>query len=250
MNTSIKYISVFLAATALSSCAGTIEKLEKIGQKPPVSQIANPTEQAGYKPVSWPTPVEAGDYNQQSGSLWASGSRSFFKDQRAARIGDILTIIVDIDDEAGLTNTSASSRTGNESLAAPKLFGLEEKLLKVLPGDPELDNLLDVSGNNSVSGAGSIDRSEQIKLKIAAMVTQILPNGNMVIRGTQDVRVNYEVRQVAIEGVIRPQDISSENTILGEQIAEARVSYGGEGTISNVQQPRVGTQVIDILSPF
>lgn len=250
MKTSMKYITVFLAATALSACANTIERLENVGKAPPVSQISNPTEQPGYKPISWPTPVEPGEYNQQAGSLWASGSRSFFKDQRAARVGDILTIIIDIDDEAGLTNTSASSRTGTENLAAPKLFGLEDKLKALLPGDQDLNALLSVAGNNSVQGDGSIDRKEEIKLKIAAMVSQILPNGNMVVRGTQDVRVNFEVRQVAIEGVIRPQDISSENTILGEQIAEARVSYGGQGTISNVQQPRIGTQVIDILSPF
>jgi flagellar L-ring protein precursor FlgH len=250
MKISMKYITVFLAATALSACAGTIERLENVGKKPPVSEISNPTEVAGYKPVSWPTPVEPAAYSQQSGSLWAAGSRSFFKDQRAARVGDILTIVVDIDDEAGLTNSSSSSRTGTENLAAPKLFGLEDKLKAFIPGDQDLSSLLNVSGNNSVKGDGAIDRSEQIKLKIAAMVTQILPNGNMVVRGTQDVRVNFEVRQVSIEGVIRPQDISSDNTVLGEQIAEARVSYGGEGTISNVQQPRLGTQVIDILSPF
>ena len=250
MKSPLKYISILVTATALTACANTIERLEGVGKKPPVSAISNPTEEAGYKPVSWPAPIESGGFNKQSGSLWASGSRSFFKDQRAARVGDILTIVVDIDDEAGLTNSSSSSRTGTENLAAPKLFGLEDKLKAFIPGDQDLTSLLNVSGNNSVKGNGAIDRKEQIKLKIAAMVTQILPNGNLVVKGTQDVRVNFEVRQVAIEGVIRPQDISSENTILGEQIAEARVSYGGEGTISNVQQPRIGTQVIDILSPF
>lgn len=250
MKTSLKYISIFLAATSLTACAGTIEKLEKVGKTPPVSEISNPIEQAGYKPLSWPTPVEPADYSKRAGSLWASGSRSFFKDQRATRVGDILTIVVDINDQAGLVNRTARSRNSVENLAAPDVFGFEKKALKVLPGDPDLESLLNITGNNNIEGDGSIDRQEQIRLKIAAMVTQILPNGNLVIKGTQDIRVNYEVRQVAIEGVIRPQDISSENTILGEQIAEARVTYGGQGTISDVQQPRVGSQVIDILSPF
>lgn len=250
MKNKVKYFSVLIAAASLSACAGTIEKLEKVGKKPPVSEISNPVENPGYKPVSWPTPLEPAPADRGAGSLWAEGSRSFFKDQRAARVGDILTIILQINDKADLTNSTTRSRTSTENLATPNVFGLEEKLLKVLPGNPQVDSLVDVSGSNSTSGDGQIGREEEIDLKIAAMVTQILPNGNLVIRGTQDLRVNYEVRQVSIEGVIRPQDISSDNTVQGEQIAEARVSYGGEGTLSDIQQPRVGTQVIDILSPF
>jgi flagellar L-ring protein precursor FlgH len=250
MNKTAKYISILAVATSLTACANTIERLEKVGKAPPVREIQNPIEQANYQPVSWPTPVEPGDYVKNSGSLWAKGSRSFFKDQRASRVGDILTIVVDINDDADLTNKTSQSRTNTENLAAPNVFGLEETALKLLPGNPILSSLLNINGNNTTEGDGQIGRGEQINLKIAAMITQVLPNGNMVVQGTQDLRVNYEVRQVFISGVIRPEDISSENTIQSEQIAEARVSYGGEGTLSDIQQPRYGTQVIDILSPF
>lgn len=245
-----KYISIFAVATSLSACANTIERLENVGKAPPVREITNPIEQPSYQPVSWPTPFEPTAHVQQSGSLWASGSRSFFKDQRAARVGDILTIIIEIDDEADLTNSTTQSRTNTENLAADNVFGLEEKLLKLLPGNPVLSSLLNINGNNDISGDGQIGREEEINLRLAAMVTQVLPNGNLVVQGTQDLRVNYEVRQIFVSGVIRPEDISSDNTIMSEQIAEARVSYGGEGTLSDIQQPRYGSQVIDILSPF
>ncbi len=250
MKKTAQYISIIALAASLSACSGTIEKLESVGKMPPVREITNPIEQPSYQPVSWPSPIESSPYVKNSGSLWSNGSRSFFKDQRASRVGDIFTIIVEIDDEADLTNNTSSSRTNTENLSAPNVFGLEESILKLLPGNPSLSSLLNINGNNSVEGDGAIDREEEINLKIAAMVTQVLPNGNLVVQGTQDLRVNFEVRQVFVSGVIRPQDISSENTIMSEQIAEARVSYGGEGTLSDVQQPRYGTQVIDILSPF
>lgn len=250
MKNIVKNISVIAIAASVTACSSTMDRLDKVGKAPPVREISNPVEQPNYQPVSWPSPVQAGEHIKNSGSLWAEGSRSFFKDQRASRVGDILTIVIEIDDQADLTNSTTSSRTSTEDLAAPNLFGLEEKLLKLLPGDPSLSSLLNISGNNNVQGDGTIGREEEINLRIAAMVTQVLPNGNLVVQGTQDLRVNYEVRQIFVSGVIRPEDISSDNTILSEQIAEARVSYGGEGTLSDVQQPRYGTQVIDILSPF
>lgn len=243
-------LSVIALAATVSACSNTLDRLDQVGKTPPVREIANPIEQPNYQPVSWPTPVQPGEYTKNNGSLWASGSRSFFKDQRANRVGDILTIIIEIDDEADLTNSTTSSRTSTEDLSVPGLFGLQEKLLKLLPGNPDLQSLLSIDSNNDVQGDGQIGREEEINLRLAAMVTQVLPNGNLVVQGTQDLRVNYEVRQLFVSGVIRPEDISSENTIMSEQIAEARVSYGGEGTLSDVQQPRYGTQVIDILSPF
>ena len=244
----LKYLPVIIA---LSACGNTLDRLENVGRPPVVTQPQNPVQHASYQPLtSWPTPLEPEARNRSPNSLWESGSRSFFKDQRATRVGDILTVIINIADEAELSNTTTRGRTTSEDLSATTLFGLEEKLLKVLPGNPNLNDLFNIDGNSTSNGNGTITREEEITTKMAAVVTQVLPNGNMVIRGTQQVRVNYEKRDMVIEGIIRPEDISSDNTINSEQIAEARVIYGGEGLISDVQQPRVGNQVIDILSPF
>ena len=250
MKNTIKKLRYAPLIVAVTACSATLDRLEEIGQPPAHQEIQNPVQQADYKPLTWPTPIETVYAPRSANSLWATGSKSFFKDQRAARVGDILTVLIDIDDEAELENTTEQTRGTQETLAAPQFLGLEEKLLKVLPGDPQLSDFLNINGSNNHTGEGTIEREEEIRLRLAATVTQVLPNGNLVIYGTQEVRVNYELRQVSIDGVIRPEDISSDNTIGSDQIAEARVSYGGRGTISNVQQPRVGTQVLDVISPF
>ena len=82
------------------------------------------------------------------------------------------------------------------------------------------------------------------------MITEVLPNGNLAIFGRQEVQVNFERRDLVVAGVIRPEDITSGNTIAYEQIAEARVSYGGQGQITDFQQPRYGQQLYDIVFPF
>lgn len=246
----IKNLLLLLAVTSLTACGNTLDRLSEVGQPPQIQPIANPVQHASYRPLTWPTPIEPAVHRGGANSLWQTGARSFFKDQRAGRVGDILTVLIAIDDKADLTNKTAKKRTTSENLAATNFLGLEEKLTKVLPGDPQLGSLLNLNGSNDHQGDGTIGREEEIKVKLAAIVTQVLPNGNLVIHGTQEARVNYEVRQITIDGVIRPEDISSDNTVSGEQIAEARISYGGRGALSDVQQPRVGTQVMDILSPF
>lgn len=243
-------ISAFVALMLTSSCAGTIEKIENVGKAPEMRPLNNPVEQTGYSPLTWPTPIEPTEKEHNPGSLWATGAKSFFKDQRATRTGDIVTVTISIADQANLTNKSSRTRTNKDNLAAPNFLGLEKTATKILPGDPQLDSLVSITGDTNTEGDGQIDRKEEIKLKIAAIVTQVLPNGNLVIHGSQDVRVNYEVRQVSIDGVVRPQDIDSDNSINSDQIAEARILYGGKGTISDLQQPRYGSQIIDILSPF
>ena len=181
-------------------------------------------------------------------SLWRPGSKAFFRDQRARAIGDILTVSIEINDSAQLRNETQKSRSGSESMGAPRLFGLEAS--KLVPSTVNPATLLDVTGDSSNRGSGQIARNEKIALQVAAVVQQVLPNGNLVINGRQEVRVNHEVRELGITGIVRPEDIMSDNRITYEKIADARVTYGGRGALSDVQQPRYGTQILDILSPF
>lgn len=245
-------VTIF-AATSLGGCS-YVDKVRDIGETPKLSAIENPVMQAGYRPVSMPMPIPE-KISYSPNSLWRTGARAFFEDQRARRVGDILTVIVEITDKAELDNATSRKRDNEENAGIPKLGGYElSKLLdRVIPGkagDLDLSNFVSASSDSKSEGGGGIDREEKITTRIAAVVTQVLPNGNMVIEGRQEVRVNYEMRELIVAGVVRPEDITSENTIPIAKIAEARVSYGGKGQISDVQQPRYGQQFLDIVLPF
>lgn len=239
-----------IACTALLSACGKFEQIENIGKTPELKQVTNPIEERDYQPVTWPLPESNSPSRSYAGSLWQQGSRHFFRDQRAARVGDIVRVRVQIQDQAALENETERERVNNETLNAPNLFGLESAVYGLIPGNQDPTNLLTLQGNNNGSGRGSTERTERIETQVAALVTQILPNGNMVVKGSQEIRVNFEVREVSIAGVIRPEDIDADNTIESNKIAQARISYGGRGQITDMQQPRWGNQVIDILSPF
>ena len=177
-------------------------------------------------------------------------ARAFLKDQRAARVGDIVTVTIQISDKAEMTNTSKRSRNNKEAAGLPSFLGYESSLNAILPNAVNPASLIDLNSNAANEGVGSVKRDETINLRVAAIVTQILPNGNMVIHGRQETRVNFEVRDLQIAGVIRQEDITSDNSVRYDKIAEARISYGGRGHITDVQQPRYGQQVLDILMPF
>jgi len=225
-------------------CSG-IDRLSQIGEQPKLTAIENPTAQPGYKPVQMPMPKpEAVSYN--ANSLWRNGSRSFFKDQRAHQIGDLLTVTVNITDQANFANETQRSRTTTEDSGITAFLG--SSLLSgntVLPG-----RLLTADATSSSDGKGSIQRQESLQTNIAAVVTQLLPNGNLVVEGKQEVRVNFEIRELIVAGIVRPEDIQSDNTIDSSKIAEARIAYGGHGQIMDVQQQRYGQQVMDVLLPF
>lgn len=238
----------FTLAVLAAGCS-TARRISEIGQPPGMTPTEDPTQLVGRQPLSMPMPT-IDDAPGQAGSLWRPGARSFFKDQRARRVGDILTVMIDISDRAQIDNTTQRTRSNKEGAELPAFLGLESKLGKVLPQAVDPGNLTDLGSDSSSKGAGSVNRQERVLLTVAAVVTQVLPNGNLVIAGRQEVRVNYEVRELTVTGVVRPEDISAQNQIRHSQIAEARISYGGHGQISDVQQPRYGQQLYDILFPF
>lgn len=183
------------------------------------------------------------------GSLWSSAPKSLFGDRRARAVGDILTVLIDIDDEAELSNTTSRERTGDEDAQATALLGFESIINNILPGGG-LDPGVSVTSSSTASGQGQVQRNEAISLKIAARVIEILPTGHLLITGRQEVRVNFELRDLQVVGLIRPEDVTRNNDITYDKMAEARISYGGRGHISDVQQPRYGQQVLDMISPF
>src|SRR4249919_4218207 len=239
-------IAALLALPALGGGCSAVDRLSQIGEQPKLSEIENPTAKPGYKPVQMPMPKpELASYN--ANSLWRNGSRAFFKDQRAARIGDLLTVTVNITDKANIANETQRSRTSKEDSGITNFIGAQTitQPNKILPG-----RILTTDSTASSDGKGSVNRQEALQTNVAAVVTQILPNGNLVVEGKQEIRVNYEIRELIVAGVVRPEDIQSDNTIDSSKIAQARISYGGRGQISDVQQPRYGQQVMDVLLPF
>jgi flagellar L-ring protein FlgH len=246
--TSFRIIGIVAAAASLGGC-NIFTRLSEIGETPPLTNIQNPTHAPTYRPVSMPMPM-ARPAIREANALWRPGARAFFRDQRAADVGDIITITITINDKAKLNNETKRSRNNTENLGVSAFLGYEASFNQLLPTAINPSNLIDSSSQMNSTGTGAIARDESIELKIAGIVTQLLPNGNMVIHGRQEVRVNNEVRELQIAGVIRPEDIGSDNIITFDKIAEARVAYGGRGLITDVQQPRMGSQVMDILLPF
>ncbi len=238
-----------LLGCSLSACSNTMDRLSAIGSPPEQSRIENPQLKEGYQPVSMPMPTPKVALRQPN-SLWDSNRQAFFKDQRAANVGDILTVLIEINDKAELDNETERTRDATEDAGLDNLLGIETKLTQVLPEALDNQSLVNADSSSKSNGKGSINREEKINVRLAAVVTQVLPNGNFVIRGSQETRVNFENRILNIDGIIRPQDISVDNTVNYDQIAEARIAYGGKGQISDVQQARYGQQVYDILFPF
>jgi flagellar L-ring protein precursor FlgH len=238
-------VSVTIATTPLGGCA-MFDRLATLGEPPPLSAIENPTVQPGYKPVHMPMPTpQPASYSPNS--LWRNGSRAFFKDQRAHQVGDILTVTVNLNDKAVIANETQRSRKNEEDSGVDNLFGAKKMpfMNNALP-----TRIFTADSNSSSDGKGSVNRSEALVTNVAGVVTQVLPNGNLVVEGRQEVRVNFEIRELIVAGIVRPEDIQSDNTIDSSKIAEARIAYGGRGQITDVQQPRYSQQALDILLPF
>ena len=238
-----KLIVLATVAASLGACTTITETVKG----PELAPIGYP---AALMPVQQTLLTAPEQSPASANSLWRTGARTFFGDQRARRIGDILTVNIDIDDRAQTQNSTSRSRSNDISGGISNFFGLENSLGKAFPGGFDPQNLVGLEGQSNAAGNGSISRAERVELTIAAVVTAVMPNGNMVIQGRQEVRTNREVRELTIAGIVRPEDITAANTISHTQIAEARISYGGRGDISRVQATPAAQSLVERFSPF
>jgi flagellar L-ring protein precursor FlgH len=244
---SFKLLATLGLVALLAGCS-TMDQLSRVGEAPKLAAIENPTTQPGYRPVHMPMP-EIVPASYQPNSLFSNDARGFFKDQRAHKIGDILTVVVTIDDSAQISNATSRKRSSDNSANVGTTMG--SIFGNNVPGvDVGANGGISTGGSMADGGTGSVNRKESLQTNIAAVVTQVLPNGNLVIEGHQEVRVNFEIRDLIVQGIVRPEDVHSDNTVPSEKIAEARISYGGRGQITDVQQPRYGQQIADAILPF
>jgi flagellar L-ring protein precursor FlgH len=248
MRTALIVSAAALASSlALGACSTAIETV----RGPELAPIGYPAALVPTSQAYLPSPEQQQAARAASAnSLWRTGARTFFGDQRARRIGDIVTVSIDIDDRAQTQNSTQRSRSNDISGGISNLFGLENSLGRAFPGGFDPANLVGMEGESNANGSGSVNRSEKVSLTIAAVVTDVMSNGNLVIQGRQEVRTNREVRELTVAGIVRPEDISSANTIAHTQIAEARISYGGRGDISRVQATPAAQSLIERFSPF
>lgn len=270
-------IALLIMAAAVAGCADTLSSLRSPPTMSPMSAPKNPIDpqvsnEANAAEIGRMDPFESARLrraaaahldvsaqsaslvrapsNSASASLWSSGPQSLFDDRRARTVGDIVTILIEIDDEATINNSTTRTRSGSESLDIPDVLGLDQFADNIFPGTQVLNPAVALESSSATTGDGAVTRDEEINLRIAATVVDVLPNGHLVVTGSQEVRVNFELRDLQVAGVIRPEDISRKNTITYDKIASARISYGGRGIVSDLQRPRYGQQFFDNVSPF
>jgi flagellar L-ring protein precursor FlgH len=236
---------LLLAALALNACSG----LSGVGQPPEFTPLVPNLEHQALYTVALPEVTERRRLTDTA-SLWSAGQRSLLGDRRASRPGDILTVVIAIDDQAEISNSSARGRSGSQSMGVPQLFGIPQRIDARLPTGASLASAVELDSSSAFQGSGSVSRNERLTLRIATTIIERLPNGVVRIEGSQEVRVNNELRELIVTGYIRPEDISRRNEIAYDRIAGARISYGGRGQITQMQQPRYGQQIADIVLPF
>lgn len=245
----MKKSTILISASVVFFTLHGCGKISQVGKLPEFSPIT--TSHDFYAMNDKTGHSEKDRHNAEArSSLWHSGPTSLLGDRRAGTTGDLLTVVIEINDKAEISNTSSETRKGSETLSVPSLLGIPQYLDGKLPEGANMDTAVDLSSSSSASGNGSVKRNEKLTLRVAATVTQVLTNGHLKIQGSQEVRVNFELRELLVTGFVRPEDISRKNEITYDKIASARISYGGRGQISKVQQPRKGQQVLDLLLPF
>ena len=233
------------AVFAVTACT----RLENVGRAPEFVAPEGGAEQTAMITPGLPVSLIAPQPNDGS-SLWTRSRGSLLGDRRASLRGDILTVVIEIDDKAEISNATNRSRSGNESMGIPQLLGIPQRIAEGLPTGASVDPLVQTNSTSASAGSGTVSRNEKLELRVAATVVDVLPNGVLALQGSQEVRVNFELRELLVSGYVRPEDVSRQNEITYDKIASARISYGGRGQISDVQQPRIGQQIADIVLPF
>ncbi|MCB2115631.1 MAG: flagellar basal body L-ring protein FlgH [Rhodobacteraceae bacterium] len=236
----------------LLSCivaVGACQRLDNVGRAPAFTPVEGGQEYQAMTTPGLPQAAEPAGSNDVA-SLWSGARGSLLGDRRAGTRGDILTVVIEIDDKAEISNSSGRSRSGSDQMGVPHLLGIPQRLDRNMPDGASLATAISTSSTSDYQGNGSVARKEKLTLRVAATVVEALPNGVLRIQGSQEVRVNFEVRELIVEGFVRPEDISRQNEITYDKIAGARISYGGRGQITDVQQPRYGQQVADAILPF
>lgn len=235
----------FLTLLVLAGCG----RLDQVGRAPAFDPLEGSYQHQALYSAAFPKDAEP-DAPSDASSLWTAGESSLFGDRRAGARGDILTVVIEIDEKAEISNSSGRSRTGKEKMGIPSLLGIPQRVDTILPDGASLADAVSTTTSSSYQGNGSVARNEKLTLRVAATVVEELPNGVLRIEGRQEVRVNFEMRELIVTGYVRPADVSRQNEITYDKIAGAQISYGGRGQISDVQQPRYGQQVADVLLPF
>ncbi|MCB1364747.1 MAG: flagellar basal body L-ring protein FlgH [Rhodobacteraceae bacterium] len=234
------------AALILLTACGKADHLGKAPSFTPNTQTPE------HVAMLWPgLPIHTSpDRRVDQASLWSGERHSLLGDRRAVKKGDILTVVIEIDEKAEISNDTDRSRSGSEDLSIPHLFGLPQRADMRLPDGANMDNALSIGSTSRAKGKGTVRRKEKLTLRVAATIVDVLPNGVLSIAGSQELRVNFEMRELLVSGFVRPEDISRQNEVTYDKIASARVSYGGRGQITDLQQPRYGQQILDAVLPF
>ena len=241
----MRFKILLLLVIALAGC----QRLESVGKAPAFTPVEGGNEYYAMTTAGLPDSLRR-NHSTGEASLWTGARGSLLGDRRAGQRGDILTVVIEIDDKAEISNSSGRSRSGSDKMGIPDLFGIPQRIDRNLPAGASMANAVGTSSSSSYQGDGSVARKEKLTLRVAATVVETLPNGVLRIVGSQEVRVNFEVRELVVQGFVRPEDISRQNEITYDKIAGARISYGGRGQITDVQQPRYGQQIADIVLPF
>lgn len=241
----MRILLIAACTLAFSAC----QRLEEVGKAPDFTPVETGNEFFAMTSAPMPQTTQ-GTSGATEASLWSGGRGSLLGDRRAAARGDILTVVIEIDDKAEISNSTGRSRSGSDSMGIPAMLGIPQRLDQRLPDGASMADAYETNSQSSYKGNGSVARKEKLTLRVAATILDRLPNGVLRIQGSQEVRVNFEVRELVVTGFVRPEDVSRQNEVTYDKIAGARIAYGGRGQITDVQQPRIGQQVADVLLPF
>lgn len=233
------------ALFVLSACSSA----DHLGKAPSFSPLMEGKEHSAMVYPGLPETVERRGVLDGS-SLWRRDRNSLLGDRRALKRGDIMTVVIEIDDKAEISNTTSRSRSGSDDVSMPDFLGVPQRIGDAWPEGADSTNPIGIDSASKSKGDGSVKRKEKLELRVAATITDVLPNGVLSIEGSQEVRVNFEMRELLVSGYVRPEDISRQNEITYDKIASARISYGGRGQISDMQQPRYGRQILEAVLPF